>query len=55
MIARLYRLLRTLVVTWSRRARQRHALRDLDHTQLRDIGLTRHDVLRETDKPFWRE
>ncbi len=41
------------VSTWRARARQRHALSMLDDHMLRDIGLTRADVYRETMKPFW--
>jgi uncharacterized protein YjiS (DUF1127 family) len=36
------------------RGRQRRALVRLDDRLLRDIGLTRLDVLQETAKPFWR-
>ena len=36
------------------RARQRRCLALLSDHQLRDIGLTRRDVLAETAKPFWR-
>ena len=36
------------------RARQRRALRGLSDAMLRDLGLTRGDVARETEKPFWR-
>jgi len=39
---------------WLERARQRHALSELDEHMLKDIGLTRADVTRETDKPFWQ-
>lgn len=39
---------------WSARARQRADLAELDERMLRDVGLTRHDVLRETGKPPWR-
>ena len=35
-------------------ARQRRALAQLSDERLRDLGLTRHDVARETEKPFWR-
>jgi len=38
----------------SARARQRADLAELDERMLRDVGLTRHDVLRETGKPPWR-
>ena len=37
------------------RARQRQALRALDDWVLKDIGLSRADVMRESDKPFWQE
>ena len=36
------------------RAQSRHHLAGLDDRALRDIGLSRADVVRETDKPFWR-
>ncbi|MGF1627121.1 MAG: DUF1127 domain-containing protein [Alphaproteobacteria bacterium] len=34
--------------------RQRQALRSMDDHMLRDIGVTRADVERETRKPLWR-
>jgi uncharacterized protein YjiS (DUF1127 family) len=40
---------------WAERARQRRALLTLDDWVLKDIGLTRADVMHEYDKPFWRE
>jgi uncharacterized protein YjiS (DUF1127 family) len=40
--------------TWLDRARQRRALAQLDDRLLRDIGITRYDVLYEAGKPFWR-
>lgn len=43
------------VLTWSERIRQRQALQALDEWVLKDIGLSRADVMREYDKPFWRE
>ena len=36
------------------RGRQRRRLRHLDDRLLRDVGLGRADVARETAKPFWR-
>ena len=39
---------------WRERAVMRHELADLDDYILRDIGLTRSDVMREADKPFWK-
>lgn len=47
-------LLRRFAI-WFERARQRQALLALDDFVLKDIGLSRADVLREHDKPFWQE
>lgn len=41
--------------TWSDRARQRQALAALSDHQLKDIGLSRADTMRETVKPFWQD
>jgi|JI10StandDraft_1071094.scaffolds.fasta_scaffold285426_3 uncharacterized protein YjiS (DUF1127 family) len=43
-----------LVLTWQQRARERRHLASMDEHGLKDIGLTRVDVLREADKPFWQ-
>ncbi len=43
-----------LLLTWQARARERQHLRTMDARQLRDLGLTRTDVVVETDKPFWQ-
>jgi uncharacterized protein YjiS (DUF1127 family) len=43
------------IMTWLERIRQRQALRALDDWVLKDIGLSRADVMREGDKPFWQE
>ena len=43
-----------LLLTWRERARQRRQLRSLNDRMLRDIGITRADVLAESSKPFWR-
>jgi len=52
---------RSLLVTiletllgWQERARSRVLLSRLDDRMLRDLGLTRVDAARETEKPFWR-
>jgi uncharacterized protein YjiS (DUF1127 family) len=42
------------VLTWHERARQRRALECLSDHMLRDIGLTRADVLAEATKRFWQ-
>jgi uncharacterized protein YjiS (DUF1127 family) len=39
---------------WYERSRQRRALWALDDHMLKDIGISRADVFRETRKPFWR-
>lgn len=43
-----------LVTSWIERARQRNALAVLDDVMLRDIGITRVEAVRESEKPFWR-
>ncbi len=43
-----------LVRAWFERERARHELRRLDDEILYDIGVTRFDIQREIDKPFWR-
>lgn len=41
-------------IEWmSRVATQRSALRLLDDRQLKDLGLSRADALREASRPFW--
>jgi len=42
-----------VVLAWQQRARERHALATIDEHGLRDLGLSRADVMRESDKPFW--
>jgi uncharacterized protein YjiS (DUF1127 family) len=46
--------LRALVGEWFRRIESRRELAGLGYRELRDIGITRVDALREADKPFWR-
>jgi len=41
------------VRTWYLRTRERQALAELDAHLLKDCGLTREQVARELDKPFW--
>jgi uncharacterized protein YjiS (DUF1127 family) len=43
-----------LIAQWIERSRQRQALASLEERMLRDIGITRVDVARECEKPFWR-
>jgi uncharacterized protein YjiS (DUF1127 family) len=42
-----------LVLTWQERARQRQHLEALNDHMLRDIGLSRADIMAETTKRFW--
>jgi uncharacterized protein YjiS (DUF1127 family) len=49
-----FRSLAHLVLEWQARARERHALANLDAHMRRDVGLTESDIQREIDKPFWR-
>ncbi|MGE0723378.1 MAG: DUF1127 domain-containing protein [Alphaproteobacteria bacterium] len=42
------------VIAWQDRARERHQLATLDDRLLRDIGLSRCDIAKEVDKPFWQ-
>jgi uncharacterized protein YjiS (DUF1127 family) len=43
-----------LLATWIARARDRRDLATFNDHQLQDIGVSRSDVARETDKPFWK-
>ncbi|RTL72263.1 MAG: DUF1127 domain-containing protein [Hyphomicrobiales bacterium] len=43
----------SMVVTALAINQERHELMQLDDRMLADIGLTRHDVGRETSKGFW--
>jgi len=45
--------LQTLIL-WQDRANQRRQLASLDDRLLRDMGLSRADVERESALPFWR-
>ena len=38
---------------WRQLSRDRAELARLTHEQLRDIGLSRADILREIARPFW--
>jgi uncharacterized protein YjiS (DUF1127 family) len=42
------------LLSWQERARQRRQLQSLSDHMLKDIGLTRADVLAESTRPFWR-
>ncbi|KAF1068079.1 MAG: hypothetical protein GAK45_01473 [Pseudomonas citronellolis] len=40
---------------WQRVARQRRQLAAMSDEMLKDIGLSRADVLGESETPFWRD
>ena len=42
-----------VIMIWQERAEQRSALTGLDMRQLKDIGVTRTEAMREARKPFW--
>lgn len=42
------------VFLWAERAAERRHLAGLGDHVLKDIGLSRADVARESSKPFWR-
>lgn len=48
------RMIDTLLL-WQERAAERAHLASLDDRALRDVGLSRVDVERESSLPFWRE
>ena len=43
-----------ILSVWIERARQRRCLAGLSDRSLKDIGISRCDVLHEARKPFWR-
>ena len=49
------RAMAEMALAWQERLRQRRHLDGLDDRLLKDIGLSRADVAREVDKPFWRD
>jgi uncharacterized protein YjiS (DUF1127 family) len=44
-----------ILQTWRNRNQDRHALAQLDHRTLRDLGITESQARFEANKPFWRE
>ena len=51
--SRTQRSLLTRIRTWSRVARERRRLLDLDPRMLADIGPSPEDAAREASRPFW--
>jgi uncharacterized protein YjiS (DUF1127 family) len=39
---------------WRERLRQRHELAQWSDRDLHDVGLSRSDIVYESEKPFWR-
>ncbi len=46
---------KAVIDEWKRRARSRAELARMNNHMLQDIGLNRHDVDCEINKPFWKE
>jgi uncharacterized protein YjiS (DUF1127 family) len=42
------------IAIWLNRRHGRQELSSLDDEQLKDVGISREDALREASKPFWR-
>lgn len=42
-----------MLLGWQARAAERTRLASMDDRMLRDIGLSRADIARESAKPFW--
>ncbi len=45
----------TTFLVWQERARGRAELCKMDDRMLKDIGLSRADIVREASKPIWRQ
>ncbi|WP_299176521.1 DUF1127 domain-containing protein [uncultured Neptuniibacter sp.] len=43
-----------LISRWRQNYTGRRQLKQLDHSQLKDIGISRSEALSEANKPFWR-
>lgn len=48
------RMLWNMLGQWYEREQQRHHLRDIEAHLLKDVGLSREEIRREIEKPFWR-
>ena len=44
-----------LLVVWNQRSRMRRRLEAMPDYLLSDMGISRADVAREADKPFWND
>ena len=43
-----------VLMVWQERAHERYQLAGLNDHAMKDIGLSRADVRKESSKPFWR-
>lgn len=43
-----------LLLLWQERSNERLRLRELDDHMLKDLGISRSQAVRESEKPFWR-
>ncbi len=43
------------ITVWRDRARGRQELARMSDALLQDIGISRHDAIKEAAKPFWRQ
>ena len=53
-VAGAFAALAALHQRWADRIRERQHLEQLDDRLLRDVGLTRHDLGRIVNRPFWQ-
>ncbi len=42
------------IQTWRERMRNRQELAQWSERDLHDVGISRSDIIHETEKPFWR-
>ncbi|WP_417662761.1 DUF1127 domain-containing protein [Pseudomonas sp.] len=47
------RLVWAQIKRWNQLAKERHQLAALGDAALKDIGLSRADVMQEVERPFW--
>jgi uncharacterized protein YjiS (DUF1127 family) len=52
-VSRSLKLLRRRLAHANFKHRSRQVLRDLSDDQLKDIGITRYEAMREANKPYW--
>lgn len=43
------------LLLWQERSRERRQLREMSDHLLKDLGLSRADIEKESSKPFWRD